>query len=268
MRKLRRLKRRKKIRMISMIVILIAVVFIVPAYAYMIQQLEIGGKVKIVGNNSLNVCKGNVTFEVTPWSSGGDSYYKLSFIITNGSDKDYNFWDVYFDVPSDTKIQTYSSTEAVIVGGQIKASNVSYNGNLKPGDSTEFEIQIMTNAIDYEPTTIYVNNCVADSNNTVQNKNFVVEFVPTGGYGNYTYQYDVTVTNNGEEKVQGWVFYIEKPANTKLINAWNVNYIMTDTKIEFSNAAHNGYIEPGQSVTFGAVIETDIEGLIPVAIIE
>ena len=45
----------------------------------------------------------------------------------------------FFDVPSDTELVTYSSTEASIIGTKVKASNVSYNSNVLSGDSISFE---------------------------------------------------------------------------------------------------------------------------------
>ena len=162
MRKLNRLKKRKKFKLILTITILVAIVLVVPAYAYMREQLGVTGKTQIVQQYTEDLCEGNVTYLVESWTSSDDKYYKISFTITNDGDKEYNFWDVYFDVPSDAELSTFSSTEAVIVGNQIKASNVSYNGNLAPGASTSFEIQFTSNASDYEPKLIYINNCISN----------------------------------------------------------------------------------------------------------
>lgn len=278
MHKIRK-KQKKKFKFIVLISILLVTVLIIPAYAYMQQQLGIEGKTLILDTSNDEACNGNVTYEIETWSNGNLNYYKLTFKITNIGVEDYNYWDVYFDVPDDTELSTYSSTEAERIGNKIKASNVVYNGNIKAGESTSFEIQLTTNATNYEPTTISLNNCVSssegDNSGGSSNDNDIekiegidIEFKVVGSYGNYTYQYDVIVKNNSKNKIDGWNFKIKKPANTKLTNAWNANYIIKEEEIEFSNADYNNVIDVDQSVMFGIIMETDIYGYIPEIISE
>lgn len=285
MHKIKRKNQKNKLKFVVIISFLLVSVLIIPAYAYMRQQLGVEGKTMILDTTENKLCDGSVTYEIYSWPNGDLNYYKLSFKITNNSDNDYNFWDVYFDVPADAELHTYSSTEAERIGNKIKASNVVYNGNIKAGESTTFEVQLTTNKTDYEPTTITLNNCTTtssdddsnndsnDSNNDSnvesgdndiqENEKIDIEFKVVGSYGNYTYQYDVTINNNSTDRIEGWGFKIKKPENTKLTNAWNANYIIKEEEIEFSDAGYNNVIEPGQSVMFGMIIETDIYGYMP-----
>lgn len=259
MRRIERIKKKRKRRIILFSIIFLLTLFVAPAYAYLSQQLKLSGRSYILVEGNDVACEGNITYLIENWKNGEQIYYKLTFTILNNSAEDYNFWDVYFDVPEDTSLVSYSSTEAEIIGSRVKASNAVYNANIKAGESASFEIQLATKKENYEPTIITINNCTADVNNdsTGDHENLLVEFKVTNSYGNYTYQYDVIITNNSSTTLRGWNFSIEKPVNIILSNAWNTNYIIKDSHIEFSNLEYNATIEPGQSVSFGAVITTD-----------
>ena len=264
MRRIDRKRKNKQRKLILTISIFLIVLLVVPAYAYLQKQLDINGKTSILVVDD-EVCEGNITYDIENWKNGEQTYYKISFTIYNNSAKDYNFWDVYFDVPADASLVSYSSSEAQIIGSRVKASNAVYNGIIKSGESTKFEIQLGTIEENYEPTNITINNCSADTsdNSSSSIDNLLVDFKVTNSYGTYTYQYDVTVTNTSDTNIQGWSFSIEKPENTTLTNAWNINYIVKDSTIEFSNVDHNNLIEANKSVTFGMVITTDDINYVP-----
>lgn len=270
-----KLKKRKKRNIMLVFGFIIGILLIVPAYAYMREQLKFDGKAKIIQSD---LCSGEIDYEIYKWG-GPDVYtYKLSLKLTNTGDKDYNFWKVYFDVPSDATVATYSASIAQIIGTKMEVSNESYNGFLIPGGSTNFEIQMTTSEESYEPTNFIIKNCTTSSSGSGESggtggdsgesgddsiNNLEIEYKVVASYGNYIYQYDVVVKNVGTEKIDAWNFSIIKPVNTKVVNAWGANYVTGTDVIEFSNASYTGTINAGSSITFGLIIETDIFGYIP-----
>lgn len=262
---MKRKKHQKKKTIIIFILIFLFVILIVPAYAYMRKQLNIEGNASILVKQEENICKGTVTYKSEKWGSGDKITYKLSFTILNNSDKDYNFWDVYFDVPEDTIISSSSSSVTERIGNKVKVSNEVYNSSIPVGETVSFEIQLITSNANYEPTSITINNCVAnpDNNTSGSYKNLLIEFKQTNSYGTYNFQYDVIITNNGDTTLKGWNFSIEKDKNTELSNAWNANYIVKDDSIEFSNLEYNNEIAPQKSVSFGMTISTTNKDYFP-----
>ena len=215
MRRIERIKKKRKRRIVLITTILLLTVLVVPAYAYLREQLKLDGRTSIYVEGSDVACEGNITYLIENWKNGDQTYYKLTFTIVNNSAEDYNFWDVYFDVPEDASLVSYSSVEAEIIGRKVKASNAIYNASIKSGESVSFEVQLGTQEENYEPTTITLNNCTTNINNDSvgDHENLLVEFKVTNFYGNYTYQYDVIVTNNSNATLKGWNFSIEKPIN-------------------------------------------------------
>ena len=64
------------------------------------------------------------------------------------------------------------------------------------------------------------------------------------GYNRY-----VTVTNTGEEAVNGWV--ISMQVDGTITNAWNVERDGDTGTVIFSNVVHNGLLTPGAAAQFG-----------------
>lgn len=263
MRKFNRRNRIRKKRTIIIITILISIVFLAPVYAYMRKQLSLEGTATIITEDTKKSCDGIITYTTNSWQSGNLNYYHFSFTLTNNGGKDFNFWEIYFDVPNDSEILTYSSSEVSLVGTKLMAQNVSYNGTILPTNSVTFEVQMSTSEENYRPTNIVINNCYYEDDDTEENPNddingpLDIKFVPVASYGNYTFQYDVTVTNTSTLTINEWEFAIEKLENTKINNIWNANYIIKEDSIILSNMTYNGTISPGDSITFGIIIDTD-----------
>jgi len=267
--------------------LLVGTFLISKGYSYLKTKLDITGDTNIV-DPQYN-CSEMIDYELTTWNHENLYYYKFLFTITNNSDKSYNNWTVVFDIPDDGDLYSYSGTEASISGNQIKADSVHYNSVILPKDKVQFEVQVKTANSSYEPTYIYMMNCNNNFNSGTENPpsggdNPGTENPPSGGdtpgtenppsgnepdildinfkittsYGSYTYIYDVEVINNSDFEIKNWDFEIELPENTKLTNAWNVNYIVKEDRIELSNMTYNGTIPIGGSTTFGIVLDTDI----------
>jgi hypothetical protein len=62
---------------------------------------------------------------------------------------------------------------------------------------------------------------------------------------------NVTVKNNGASAVNGWTLAWTFPGSQKITNLWNGGYTQTGAAVTVKNAANNGAIASGASVSFG-----------------
>lgn len=279
MKKIKRRKIKKYRICLYILLFILIVITMSSAYAYISNLLKIDGVISIKKPENVNICDGKLTYEIQSWSNTDNLYYYLlRFTLTNTSTKAYNTWDVYFDIPEDTQLLSYSSVDAEIVRNKLKVSSLNYNSYLQPDNSINFEVQLVTSNMYYEPTNISVNNCYITNDNPNDMPNdgpnddvygdLNINFDFISSYNDEKagkiYQYDVYVTNNTEDTITNWQFSIEKPSNYEIVNAWNCNYIVKNNVIEFSNMTYNGFLEPGAIARFGIMIRTDQQEYSPV----
>jgi endo-1,4-beta-xylanase len=61
----------------------------------------------------------------------------------------------------------------------------------------------------------------------------------------------ITIKNNGSAAINGWTLVWNYSGNQKITNMWNAGYTQNGTEITAKNAAYNGTIPAGGSVSFG-----------------
>ena len=91
-------------------------------------------------------------------------------------------------------------------------------------------------------------------NPEIVNSNVDVKVTNTtswGSEGDYTYQYDITVTNNSDVNIDGWSFQFEVPEGAKITEYWSCEYINADGLITISSNEHTAKLEAGQSAQIG-----------------
>lgn len=71
------------------------------------------------------------------------------------------------------------------------------------------------------------------------------------------YQSEVTVTNSGDVPMLGWMVNWALPAGQSVASLWNGNATYTGQDVMVHNADWNGSLSPGQSATFGYVVNGD-----------
>ena len=257
------MKKRRKIKRYRVFIYILLVILIPftisSAYSYFIQPLNVDGVSTIKPPDTVNFCDGTVDYKINSWQNGADSYfYVITFTLTNNGNKNYNNWNVYFEIPDDTEVRSFSSVEVELSGKKLRAKNVHYNSTMQPGQSINFEIQLIMSNPNYEPTNISINDCYVNVDNSeVTENNVRVDFQFTSMTGVITYQYNIAVTNDGTDTITNWTIRMKKPSNAEIVNVWNANYIVTDEYIEFSNMTYNGTLSSGQTANFGMMITTD-----------
>ncbi|GHI02350.1 chitin-binding protein [Streptomyces cellostaticus] len=69
------------------------------------------------------------------------------------------------------------------------------------------------------------------------------------------YQSEVTATNSGDVPMLGWMVDWTLPAGQSVAGLWNGNATYTGQDVMVHNADWNGSLAPGQSATFGYVVQ-------------
>jgi hypothetical protein len=96
--------------------------------------------------------------------------------------------------------------------------------------------------------------------------------VPSGGGCRATAQVDrwnggfvtnVTVENRGSEAINGWTARFRLPGDAFVLAAWNAVAAQSGRQVTATNAAYNGSIPPGRSVTFGFIGAADTGDAVP-----
>ncbi|MBE6160328.1 MAG: hypothetical protein E7157_04710 [Lactobacillales bacterium] len=72
-----------------------------------------------------------------------------------------------------------------------------------------------------------------------------------GTEGNYTYQYDITVTNNSDVNIDGWSFQFEIPDGASMGDYWQCEYINADGVVTILSNTNTAKLEVGQSAQIG-----------------
>jgi cellulase/cellobiase CelA1 len=67
----------------------------------------------------------------------------------------------------------------------------------------------------------------------------------------------VTVTNSGDVPMPGWMVNRALPGGRSVAGLWNGNATYTGQDVMVHNADWNGSLSPGQSTTFGYVVNGD-----------
>lgn len=70
-----------------------------------------------------------------------DQGYVMEVEVTNTSSSSISGWSVTFTLPSGHSVVNGWNADFDVQGQSVTASNLSYNGNLAPGQSTQFGFQ-------------------------------------------------------------------------------------------------------------------------------
>ena len=89
---------------------------------------------------------------------------------------------------------------------------------------------------------------------TITSSNVDVKVTNTtswGTEGNYTYQYDITVTNNSDVNIDGWSFQFEVPEGATIGDYWQCEYINADGVVTILSNTNTAKLDVGQSTQIG-----------------
>src|SRR5690606_19320130 len=83
------------------------------------------------------------------WAQG----YVMEVVVTNTSNSSMSGWSVEFTLPSGHQVVNNWNADFDTQGQSVTAENMSYNGNLGPGQSTQFGFQASRNGGSALPST-------------------------------------------------------------------------------------------------------------------
>lgn len=217
------------------------------------------------------------------WMSGTDKVYKYEIVMVNNRTTDIYYWNIKSLVPSDATAVAYVAIPT-ISNRVLNLQNQTYNGNVVAGGSVSFEIQITTADLNYTMDQLVIDRCNGvitvpeepdpetpdpetpdpDDPITPVTSNISVTPVVSNSYGNYTYQFNVTIENISDSAINSWHFEYEIPSNASVDQAWSCNYVSSGGVATFGSYSWNGTLQPGASTSVGIVITSSLANYVPV----
>lgn len=263
---MRRKRKRKHLSITFFFIIVIFMTVVSFGYSYLSLVLRIGGQITgqmneqdyiiVAGSNpnlAVNVSK------INTWQENGLYQYQYSLKITNVGSTTLDNFKLTIDFMNrleNVSIWNYEysvsgKTLTVINDTQILSSGQSTTVDFIV--SSKFQNQIIK-AIKLEVVT---------NTNVVTLEQFNVNFNIASGWGQYTYQYNVTLTNKTGSKVSAWEVKITLPNGSTYVSGWSAIYSYTGNILTISNEQYNGKLNNNASVTIGLQLSTNIINFIP-----
>ena len=266
---MRRLKSIMKNNILKIIlsVFVFFIVFISIGYSLLVTNLNITGKANLIALDP----QYNLSYSIDSWYTNGEYYYNVNITITNNSNRILDNWSIKMDFPTNTSVTNTWNTTYQISNNNITFSNMSYNGNIGIGASTDFGFQIKDLTGDFYCKNVSINDIqLPDSQppEPIPQGKVVVTFSKSNQWQSgdlYYYSYNVSVNNMTNKKIKSWAFDLLFDSTTNLSQIWNAQYITSAGKIVISNMTYNGVIQAGNNVTFGMIITTKNSNYIPQA---
>jgi hypothetical protein len=251
----------KAIFIISIFAMIIGV-----SYSYLSTSLNISCDVSgsysnsdfIIDNDSnpnLTITQSNLT----RWAQSGLNYYHYTFNLKNIGKVNYDNFKVTFTFSSSISLHDIWNLEYSTSNNMLIVSNNNYD--LKKNKEAEIGFIVVSS----NPLLNVVKIKLETSTEAeeIDPSKFKVEFIKTGSWGNYTYQYDVKLTNLTGNKTTYWQLDITLPEGTKYVSGWNGIFETNGNVLTIKNASHNGRLNNNESTTLGLQLSTNIINFIP-----
>lgn len=256
-----RRKREKNHFMKIVIVFVLCTLTISVGYSLLQQSLSVSGTANLLaqpiptGLRSENLV---LTYEMQTWGNGNVSY-QYNFKLTNDGNKTVDNWSIDILVPSKTSIVDSWVAESTIDGNYLHIVPGDSDGQLEPGESLNFGVQITNKTSGYVIETVTIKELEAetpggDNPDAPASPNLNVTFSKDSSWGNpgaYTISYSVSLTNTGTEKISNWYFGFYLPQGCSIANGYNFNYVNQDGHVLVSGLNWNKNLNPGESISFG-----------------
>lgn len=259
-------RRRKNKKFKILIIMLIFIISISVSFAYLSSNLTIRGNVKGLSQNTEIIIEpgSNPDFQfgtptVNKWVEANLYKYQYEANLINNSTNTYDNYKITISFNSNIESVEIWNNEYKIEQNKLIVTNNNYV--LKPKKSvkigfiiTSLSANLKINSIKIEILTDY---------NEIDPSLFDVEFVKTGGWGNYTYQYDVFITNKTGSVVNSWNIEVTLPNKTSYISGWNAVFTFKSQILTIKNTSYNAKIENNEKIQFGLQLSTNIVNYIP-----
>lgn len=236
------------------------------SYAYLSSSLSIKGQVSGTFNTGGYIIdkESNPHLQISnliigKWKDGNQYKYQYKFTISNIGDTDYDNFKItlFFN-------NTLTSIDIWNYSYELQDKNlivINKKLDLKKGQSLEVNFIIGS----YTDSLLLnkIKNEASTATEQPNPENFIVNFKKTNGWGNYVYQYDVTLTNKTGKFITYWQLDMPLPATTKYQSGWSAVFAVNGNVLTIKNASYNGRMDQNGQVTFGLQLETSQVDFIP-----
>lgn len=247
---------RKKFTFKYIFIIFIASVLLLSVgYSLLSENLLIEGKGNLVITDPEKEDY-TVTYTKETWYSG-KHHYNFNLVLTNNTEPIYE-WVIVVNVPNDTTITNCWNATCEVENGQLKITNLSYNGFVNTNASINLGVSLTTNTAQLE-----LNNFeVQQPDEEVEGDKEIAGLTATLVKGNswqsgnqYVTQYDLKVKNNSTINIKNWKVKIKLNSAT-VANYWNLQVEIVGDYLYLSNVAYNGNINIGGEAGGGLQLMT------------
>lgn len=254
-------KRKKRSKLIYLIII---VLMLSTSYALLSQSLSIKGIVKGIYFEGYTIDKEsnpNITvsnLKRNSWQEGSNYKYQITFTVKNISNEvldnykliltfnspiiDVSIWNHNYEI-DDRKLIVKSQSQLAV------NQNIEVSFIITVGINNLILAKIKTESI--------------TTTEEIDPNLFLVTFNRSNGWGNYTYQYNVTVQNKTNTSLVYWQINVELPSGTNFNSGWNAIFSQTENILTIKNESYNGQLAPNQSASFGIQLNTNIQNFVP-----
>jgi hypothetical protein len=266
---MRRKRKNKHLIVKPILILVIFMIVIGTGYSYLSLVLKIGGHVAgSMNEQSYTLIPGSYpNLKVTvsrnnTWQENGLYKYQYSLHVTNIGQERIDNFKLIIDFLHDIDSVSIPNYEDNISAKRLTVTDINYILESQQSLNVDFILSSISSAQMLRSIKIEV----ATSGNEVTLDKFNVAFNITNGWGNYTYQYDVILTNKTGSHIIYWQLNITLPSGTTYVNGWNAVYSYTNDLLVIKNEKYNGKLNNGASTTIGLQLSTNIINFIPSAI--
>lgn len=236
------------------------------AYSYLSTSLNISGDVKgrFQGGEFIVDSGSNKNLELTnltknKWQSGDSYEYHYTFNIKNNGSTNYDNFNItltYNDEIISSQIWNYENeiqNKVLIISNKkylLKANNyleVSFIIKVKTSDLKLIKVKLEANT----------------ETHSADPSKMEIMFNKSNSWGNYVYQYSVSVTNKTGAVITYWQIDLTLPNSATYQSGWSAIFSSNNNVLTIKNEDYNGRIENNKTITFGLQISTSDINFVP-----
>ncbi len=257
----------KKKRLYQVTFILTIFILIISvSYAYLSTQLNITGQVRGITQNTdfiidpdsnpnLRINKPTIN----KWQENNKYKYQYTFILSNIGNIDYDNFTVTIWFNNNITLENSWNYTFTTKTNVLTIINTQYD--LLANNSLEIGFIVYSNK-----ANLSIQKIKLEAKTTTQEidpSKFIVVFNRTNGWGSYTYQYSVQLTNKTGQQITYWQLDIVLPTGTTFVSGWNGIFEVKGSSLIVKNESYNGRLNNDESTSFGMQLNTNIVNYLP-----
>lgn len=260
-------RRHKKLKLVKIgIIFSFFILMIGFGYSYLSTQIKIIGNVSgaldeegIIVESGSNPELDFTIPSINRWQESG--YYKsqFQFYLKNIGSESFDNYKITLTFNHNIETVNIWNNSYTIEGNKLIITNDSVN--LNPNNS--IEIGFIASCLNANLNIVKIKMETTTSTEEIDPNKFTVAFNKTNGWGNYTYQYNVTLTNKTGSQITYWQLDVFLPDGTSYLSGWSAIFTFSGNSLIIKNESYNGRINNNSSVSFGLQLSTNIVDFVP-----